>query len=69
MKHILDRNFRYTNSVSTDLRETFARVRREISQLERAQPTARVDVARRPISKGLKLVRDPHGRYVNAMKN
>ena len=29
MKSILDRSFRYTNSVDTDIRKTFARVRRE----------------------------------------
>jgi hypothetical protein len=29
MKSILDRSFRYTNSVDTDLRKTFARIRRE----------------------------------------
>jgi hypothetical protein len=29
MKSILDRSFRYTKSVDTDLRKTFARVRRE----------------------------------------
>lgn len=29
MKSILDRTFRYTPSVNTDLRKTFARVRRE----------------------------------------
>jgi hypothetical protein len=29
MKSILDRTFRYTKSVDTDLRETFARIRRE----------------------------------------
>ena len=45
--NILDPNFRYTSSVATDLRKTFARVRREISQLERAKSTARADVARK----------------------
>ena len=29
MKSILDPSFRYTNSVETDLKKTFARVRRE----------------------------------------
>ena len=32
MKSILDPSFRYTNSVETDLKKTFARVRRELSQ-------------------------------------
>lgn len=29
MKSILDRSFHYTSSVATDLRKTFARIRRE----------------------------------------
>jgi len=29
MKSILDRSFRYTKSIDTDIRKTFARVRRE----------------------------------------
>ena len=29
MKSLLDRSFRYTKSVDTDLRNTFARIRRE----------------------------------------
>jgi hypothetical protein len=29
MKSIFDPSFRYTNSVETDLRKTFARIRRE----------------------------------------
>ena len=29
VKSILDSSFRYTNSVETDLRKTFARIRRE----------------------------------------
>lgn len=30
MKSILDPSFRYTKSIDTDLRKTFARVRREL---------------------------------------
>jgi hypothetical protein len=30
MKSILDPSFRYTKSVETDLRKTFARIRREL---------------------------------------
>ena len=37
MKSILDRSFRYTNSVETDLRKTFARIRKE----QRAQQQSR----------------------------
>jgi hypothetical protein len=36
MKSILDPTFRYTSSANTDLRKTFARVRREL----RKQPPA-----------------------------
>ena len=32
MKSILDSSFRYTKSVDTDLRKTFARIRREQGQ-------------------------------------
>jgi len=37
MKSILDRSFRYTKSVDTDLRKTFARIRREQRQQAQAQ--------------------------------
>ena len=39
MKSILDRSFRYTSSAQTDVRKTFARVRREqqLEQLTRAR--------------------------------
>ena len=36
MKSILDSSFRYTKSVDTDLRKTFARIRRE--QRKQAEP-------------------------------
>ena len=36
MKSILDPSFRYTKSVETDLRKTFARVRRELRSERRA---------------------------------
>lgn len=39
MKSLLDPSFRYTNSASTDLRKTFARIRREMRQ-EAAKPEA-----------------------------
>ena len=39
MKSILDPSFRYTKSVETDLRKTFARVRRELrKQQDQQQP-------------------------------
>jgi hypothetical protein len=37
MKSILDPSFRYTNSAQTDLRKTFARIRREQRQQTKAQ--------------------------------
>ena len=36
MKSILDHSFRYTRSIDTDLRKTFARIRREQRQQARA---------------------------------
>ena len=36
MTSILDPKFRYTNSANTDIRRTFARIRREQKQRERA---------------------------------
>jgi len=40
MKSILDRSFHYTTSVETDVRKTFARVRREMRKREQAQAIA-----------------------------
>jgi hypothetical protein len=40
MKSILDPTFHYTNSANTDLRKTFARIRREQKQRERARAAA-----------------------------
>lgn len=37
MKSILDPSFRYTKSVDTDLRKTFARIRRERIKQQRQQ--------------------------------
>ena len=37
MKSILDPSFRYTKSVETDLRKTFARVRRELRRQQTQQ--------------------------------
>jgi hypothetical protein len=37
MKSILDCSFRYTSSIDTDLRKTFARIRREQRQQTLAQ--------------------------------
>ena len=40
MKSILDPSFRYTKSVDTDLKKTFARVRRELRNRYRTQDAA-----------------------------
>jgi len=45
MKSILDPSFRYTKSVETDLRKTFARVRRELRR--QAQQSAGVEAMRK----------------------
>ena len=47
MKSILDPSFRYTKSVETDLRKTFARVRRELRQQQYERPAVSVQEARR----------------------
>lgn len=47
MKSILDPSFRYTKSVETDLRKTFARVRRELRKQEQEQSTVSVEVIRK----------------------
>jgi hypothetical protein len=38
MKSILDPSFRYTKSIETDIRKTFARIRREQQKQARAHP-------------------------------
>jgi hypothetical protein len=46
MKSILDRSFRYTSSDQTDVRKTFARVRREMQvQRQRAEAEAGINVS------------------------
>lgn len=46
MKSILDPTFRYTPSVQTDIRKTFARVKRERRQQEEAEAAAREEAER-----------------------
>jgi hypothetical protein len=46
MKSILDPSFRYTKSVETDLRKTFARIRRERRKQEQVQVSGDNDAAR-----------------------
>jgi hypothetical protein len=40
MKSVLDQSFQYTPSVETDLRKTFARIRRKLKEQETAQAIA-----------------------------
>lgn len=40
MKSILDPSFRYTKSVETDLRKTFAKIRRELRKQEQNRGVA-----------------------------
>ena len=40
MKSIFDRSFHYTSSVETDLRKTFARVRRQLKEQEQSRALA-----------------------------
>jgi len=47
MKSILDPSFRYTKSVETDLRKTFARVRRELRKQQLGQSTDGVEAIRK----------------------
>ncbi len=49
MKSILDPSFRYTKSVETDLRKTFAKVRRELRKQEQAQILAADETNRKVI--------------------
>lgn len=53
MKSILDPSFQYTPSVNTDLRKTFARIRRE----QRRQGQAAVDAAVETHGKVASIVR------------
>lgn len=41
MKSILDPTFKYTNSVETDIRKTFARIRREAKAEAEKKPAER----------------------------
>ena len=49
MKSILDPSFRYTASHATDLRKTFARVRRELKAGKGAAPPEDAGSARRVV--------------------
>ena len=50
MKSILDPSFRYTKSVETDLRKTFARIRRELRNQQQQQAQARAEAMKKVLS-------------------
>lgn len=54
MKSILDPTFRYTSSANTDLRKTFARIRREARRQPPSSPRDQADSAKNvtPIFRG-----------------
>lgn len=43
MKSVFDRSFHYTPAVQTDIRKTFARIRREIREKERVREMAETE--------------------------
>ncbi len=43
MKSVFDRSFHYTPSVQTDIRKTFARIRREIREQQRSREAAEAE--------------------------
>lgn len=45
MKSILDRTFTYRNSANTDVRKTFARIRRELRDADEAQARINAEAA------------------------
>jgi hypothetical protein len=44
MKSVFDRSFHYTPAVQTDIRKTFAKVRREMRDKQRAREMAETEV-------------------------
>jgi hypothetical protein len=54
MKSVLDRSFQYTPAVETDLKKTFARVRRQLKeeQKERLRAEAEAKIKVSPIKSG-----------------
>jgi hypothetical protein len=55
MKSILDPSFQYTPSVETDLRKTFARIRREMRKSQQATIPTNVQPLRRDRPQRLKM--------------
>ena len=57
MKSILDPSFQYTQSVKTDLRKTFARIRRELRKQQQATPVTNAQPIRRDPSLRMRIAR------------
>ena len=67
MKSILDSTFRYTNSANTDLRKTFARVRREQRRRADAQETVHPAGKIVPMRRGMVAI-TPEGKSSTGSK-
>lgn len=69
-KSILDRSFRYTPSSATDLRKTFAKVRREqrLQRARQANPAVDAGTAHPPLSSPDTCSEDRQSARVFAMK-
>ena len=48
MRSVLDRSFQYTPSAETDLKKTFARVRRRLKEEEQARLLAEAEAKSKP---------------------
>jgi hypothetical protein len=57
VKSILDPDFRYVGSVQTDIRKTFARIRREQKQKEQEAKQAEAEQAQKVLSLKERLAR------------
>ena len=62
MKSVFDRSFHYTPAVQTDIKKTFARIRRELRERERAQEIAEAEATHKasplkPINKSALVTR------------
>ena len=55
MKSILDPSFKYTSSVETDLRKTFARVKRDLRKTQKAATPSNVQPLRRDAPHRIKV--------------
>jgi hypothetical protein len=47
LKHILDKSFRYVKSIDTDVRRTFARIKREREEARRLADANRTELEKK----------------------